>query len=153
VNPSPEKLRIAVIADTHDIFPDSVSAEIAKAHEIWHLGDVCQSAILEKIQRLGPSVTVVKGNNDLFQSWPMEATLKRNGVSFRLIHIPPAPTKLGASDILLHGHTHIPRDEMINGVRILNPGAVGKANKRAPRSYAWLQIGNDGIIEWNIVLI
>lgn len=146
-------LRIAVIADTHDSFPDSVATEIAKADEIWHLGDVCRSAILEKIQRLGPPVTVVKGNNDLFQPWPIEITLERHGVSFRLIHIPPATTKLGSTNILLHGHTHVPRDEVINGVRILSPGAVGKANKGAPRSYAWLQINSDGIIDWNIILL
>ncbi|MCE9588438.1 MAG: metallophosphoesterase family protein [Verrucomicrobia bacterium] len=46
----------------------------------------------------------------------------------RLIHIPPKPTKLGSCDLLLHGHTHVPREEMIAGVRVLNPGTIGKAN-------------------------
>lgn len=146
-------LRIAVIADTHDFFPDALAVEIATADEIWHLGDVCHSGILEKIQQLGPPVTVVKGNNDLFQPWPMDVSVKRNGASFRLIHIPPAPAKLGSTDVLLHGHTHVPRDEMISGVRVLNPGAVGKANKGAPRSYAWLHLDKTGMIDWKIVLL
>ena len=145
-------LRIAVIADTHDRFPESVALDIASADEIWHLGDVCCSATLEQVEKLGPPVIVVRGNNDFFQTWPMEVTLERHGRSVRLIHIPPASTKLGSTDFLLHGHTHVPRNETISGVRILNPGAVGKANKGAPPSYAWLSLTPDGIA-WEIVLI
>jgi len=144
-------LRIAVIADTHDRFPESVAEEIAVADEIWHLGDVCRAATLETIHRIGPPVIVVKGNNDFFQPWPMEVTLDRAGLAFRLIHIPPRPTKLGTSDILLHGHTHIPRNEVIAGVRVLNPGSIGKANKGAPPSYAWLELHEDERIDWKIL--
>ena len=39
------------------------------------------------IRRIGPPVTVVKGNNDFFQRWPMEMTLERLGLSFRLIRV------------------------------------------------------------------
>ena len=146
-------LRIAVIADTHDRFPESVARDIASADEIWHLGDVCRISTLEQVEKLDPPVLIVRGNNDFFQTWPMEITLKRHGMSFRLIHIPPALTKLGTSDVLLHGHTHVPRDEVIGGIRVLNPGPVGKANKGAPPSYAWLSIAPDETIDWKIVLI
>lgn len=144
-------LRIAVIADTHDRFPESVAVDIATADEIWHLGDVCRAATLELVRRLGPPLTVVKGNNDFFQPWPTEEVLERTGHSFRLIHIPPKPTKIGGTGFLLHGHTHVPRDEMIGGVRVLNPGTIGKPNKGAPPSYAWLSLGGDSGISWNIV--
>lgn len=144
-------LRIAVIADTHDRFPDAVAGDIETADEIWHLGDVCRAATLELVHRLGPPVTVVKGNNDLFQPWPTEETLQREGFSLRLIHIPPKPSRIGDTDFLLHGHTHIPRDEMIGGVRILNPGTIGKANKGAPPSYAWLSLERDSGPSWQIV--
>lgn len=143
--------RIAVIADTHDRFPDTVAEDIASADEIWHLGDVCRAATLELIRQLGPPVTVVKGNNDFFQPWPMEETLEREGISLRLIHIPPKPAKIGTTDFLLHGHTHVPRDEVIGGVRVLNPGTIGKANKGAPPSYAWLELGEERRVEWSIV--
>lgn len=143
-------LRIAVIADTHDRFPESVADAISAADEIWHLGDVCRAETIELIRRLGPPVTVVKGNNDFFQPWPMEELLERHGVSCRLIHIPPRPTKLGAAHLMLHGHTHVPRDEVVDGVRILNPGSIGKANKGAPPSYAWLNLGTDQQVEWRI---
>jgi len=143
--------RIAVIADTHDRFPDSVAKAISGADEIWHLGDVCREATLELVRRLGPPVTVVKGNNDFFQPWPMEETLVRHGISCRLIHIPPKPTKLGSTDLLLHGHTHVPRDEVIGCVRVLNPGTIGKANKGFPPSYAWLTLAGEGVISWEIL--
>jgi len=144
-------LRIAVIADTHNRFPDPVALDIASADEIWHLGGVCREATLRAVRRLGPPVTVVRGNNDFFQPWPMEVTLRRAEVSFRLIHIPPRPSKLGSPDILLHGHTHVPRDEVVAGVRILNPGSVGKPNKGAPPSYAWLGLDDQGVVTWDVV--
>jgi len=145
--------RIAAIADTHDRFPESVADAISAADEIWHLGDVCRAETLKLVRRLGPPVTVVKGNNDFFQPWPMEELLERHGVTCRLIHIPPKPTKLGSCDILLHGHTHVPRDEMIAGVRVLNPGTIGKANKGAPPSYAWLELEDGKDPEWHIKLL
>jgi predicted phosphodiesterase len=83
----------------------------------------------------------------------MEELLERHGVTCRLIHIPPKPTKLGSCDILLHGHTHVPRDEMIAGVRVLNPGTIGKANKGAPPSYAWLELVEGKDPEWHIKLL
>lgn len=145
--------RIAVIADTHDRFPESVAQDIENADEIWHLGDVCRAATLELVRRLGPPVTVVKGNNDFFQPWPMEESLERKGLSFRLIHIPPRAEKITGSGFLLHGHTHVPRDEMIGGVRVLNPGTIGKANKGAPPSYAWIRLEGGQPLSWSIVRI
>ncbi len=146
-------LCIAVIADTHDRFPESVADAISAADEIWHLGDVCRAETLKLVRRLGPPVTVVKGNNDFFQPWPMEELLKRHGVTCRLIHIPPRPTKQGTTRLLLHGHTHVPRDEVVEGVRILNPGSIGKANKGTPPSYAWLHLATDQQVEWRIVRV
>jgi len=46
-------LHIAVIADAHDRFPQSVADAISAADEIWHLGDVCRATTLETI-RLTP---------------------------------------------------------------------------------------------------
>ena len=54
-------MRIAVLADTHDRMPATLSAKLTKADEIWHLGDVCSPAILDALSRLGPPVRVVRG--------------------------------------------------------------------------------------------
>ena len=33
-------------------------------------------------------------------------------------------------DYILHGHTHAPRDETLNGKRIINPGALHRVHRR-----------------------
>ncbi len=132
-------LRIAVIADTHDRLVPSLLEAIRGADEIWHLGDVCEKSTLEKIRELGPQVSVVRGNQDSAADWPMSLELERFGHRFHLVHIPPLQAPAG-TEFLLHGHTHVPRDQRVEGTRFLNPGPAGLANKGAPRSFAWLEL-------------
>ncbi len=140
-------MRIAVIADTHDRLPVSVCAALRGADAIWHLGDVCAPAILTTLEKLAP-VRVVRGNCDAETRWPLTLDLTLGGVRFHLEHIPAR--KPPACDIFLHGHTHVPRDETIAGVRFLNPGCITRPNRGAPASYAWLTIG-DGEVIWKIM--
>lgn len=128
-----------MIADTHDRLPESMMETIRAADEIWHLGDVCGPATLDQIRALGPAVQVVRGNQDSEVDWPMSLDLRRLDQNFHLLHIPPASAPMGVR-FLLHGHTHVPRDQKIGETRFLNPGAAGLANKGAPRSFAWLEI-------------
>jgi len=140
---------IFVLADTHNRLPERV-LEIAKgADEIWHLGDVCAENILDELRVAGPPVTVVRGNCDSNLDWPLVIDLVRGGLKFRLQHVPPdhLPNDV---DILLHGHTHVPRNERRGSVLFLNPGCVTRANQGAPPSVAWLEI-SDGKIDWKLV--
>ncbi len=132
-------MRIAVLADTHDRLPAHVRAALADADEIWHLGDVCVPPILDSLRAVGPPVFVVRGNCDDCADWPLSLALEREGLRFRLEHIPPRAAP-GGCDFLLHGHTHVPRDEMLGGVRFLNPGCITRPNRGAPASYAWLEL-------------
>ena len=142
-------IRIAVIADTHGSLPVEVAQAAKAADEVWHLGDFCNLAMLEEVRRIGPPVTAVLGNNDFGLDLPIHVMLERCGRTFRLIHIPPRQPQ--GVDFLLHGHTHVPRDEMEGTTRVLNPGTVGKANKGAPPSWAWLTIFPDGSVTWELV--
>jgi putative phosphoesterase len=144
-----EILRIFVLADTHNRLPDAVR-EIAKdADEIWHLGDVCAEAILDELRTIGPRVTVVRGNCDSNFEWPLVLDLARSGLKFRLQHVPPdhPPDDV---DVLLHGHTHVPRNEKRGHILILNPGCVTRPNRGAPPSVAWLETA-DGKVSWKLV--
>jgi putative phosphoesterase len=143
-------LRIFVLADTHNRLPDNLSSLAEGADEIWHLGDVCAPAILTTIETFGPPVAVVHGNCDDQLDWPMTMNLTRNGKQFHLVHIPPSRGPAGA-DVVLHGHTHVPRNEVRSGVRFLNPGCVTRPNRGAPPSAAILDIGADGAIEWRLL--
>ena len=144
-------LRILVIADTHNKLPPIIGELAREANEIWHLGDVCRPAILEELKLLGPAVTLVRGNCDANFEWPLTVDLTRSGTRFRLQHIPPPPKRVPADcDVFLHGHTHVPRDETLDGVRFLNPGCVTRPNRGAPPSVAWLTL-NSREIEWRLV--
>lgn len=143
-------IRVFVLADTHNRLPESLAALAEGADEIWHLGDVCAPAILDKIETFGPAVTVVHGNCDDHPSWPLVVDLERHRVRLRLVHIPPSQPPPN-TDVLLHGHTHVPRNEIRGGVRFLNPGCVTRPNRGAPPSVAWLEIGGDGALNWQLV--
>lgn len=139
---------IAVLADTHGKLPVRAAQEIRRADEIWHLGDYCDLGTLELVRSLGRPFFGVLGNNDWGLDLPVSLNLERGGKTFHLIHI--VPRRIGATDFLLHGHTHVPRDEMISGTRILNPGSVGKANKGAAASWGWLEVSDSGAVTWGL---
>jgi hypothetical protein len=135
--------RIFVLADTHDHLPKELERLSAGADEIWHLGDVCAPRLLLELENVGPPLTLVRGNCDSELEWPLVADLTRNGVRFRLVHIPPArgPAEV---DVLLHGHTHVPKNERKDGILWLNPGCVTRPNRGAPPSVATLEISAEG---------
>jgi len=145
-------MRIAVLADTHNRLPLHLAREIAEADEIWHLGDVTEESCLEPLCALGRPLLVVQGNCDYTAHWPLTLDLEREGFSIRLIHIPPLMAPPGV-DLLLHGHTHVPRNERIGATRFLNPGTVGKPNRGAPTSYAWLELLRGLPPKWEIVRV
>ena len=140
---------IFVLADTHNRLPQALSEMAKSADEIWHLGDVCAESILDEVRAIGPRVTVVRGNCDSNLDWPLVVDLVRGGLKLRLQHIPPdhSPDDV---DVVLHGHTHVPRHERRGKVLFLNPGCVTRANQGAPPSVAWLEI-EDGKLNWRLV--
>ena len=141
--------RIFVLADTHNRLPQKVN-ELAKgADEVWHLGDVCTETILDELRAIGSRVIVVRGNCDSNFNWPLVVDLVQGGLKFRLQHVPPdhPPDDV---DVVLHGHTHVPRHERRGKVLFLNPGCVTRANQGAPPSVAWLEI-TSGKINWMLV--
>ena len=48
-------------------------------------------------------------------------------------------------DIVVQGHTHIPMDEMRNGIRRVNPGSVSIPKENSPHGYI---IFENGVLEW-----
>jgi hypothetical protein len=143
-------MRIAVLADTHDRWPAGLTGRLRGADEIWHLGDVCDPSTLAEIEQLRVPLRVVLGNCDCNPAWPSELRLERAGVRFVLVHVPPARTPPEA-DVVLHGHTHVPRDETDPmGVRWLNPGCISRPRGGVPPGFAWLDLA-PGRLDWRLV--
>lgn len=144
-------MRIAVISDTHDHVPAGVLERLAGADEIWHLGDVCEPETLAEFESLGKPMQVVLGNNEWHSLWPLELRVKRAGYCLHLVHIPPKHAPAGV-DFVLHGHTHVPRDETDgNGVRWLNPGALSRPRSGSSIGFAWLTVQEGAAPEWQRV--
>jgi putative phosphoesterase len=145
-------MRIAVLADTHDHCPAGLPERLRGADEIWHLGDVCDPSTLAGLEQLGLPLRVVLGNCDCNPAWPRELRLERVGVRFILVHVPPARTP-GGADVVLHGHTHVPRDETDSrGVRWLNPGCISRPRGGHSASFAWLDLA-PGRLDWRLVAL
>jgi len=142
-------VRIAVLSDTHNRLPEDVCERIREADEIWHLGDVCAPSILVRLERI-TLVRVVRGNCDDEPDWPITLDFELEGHRFHLEHI---PTKLPPPcDVFLHGHTHVPRDETIGGVRFLNPGCISRP-KSTPPSFAWLTLEKGRGLRWKVMAL
>ena len=145
-------MNILVLADTHNHLPANIDALAAGADEIWHLGDVCAPGILETLENVGPPVTMVRGNCDSNLEWPQTVDLQRNGLRLRLVHTPPDRVPEN-TDVVLHGHTHVPRNERREGVLFLNPGCVTRPNRGAAASVANLEISQKGQISWRLTIL
>lgn len=144
-------MRIAVIADTHDRYPSGLPAMLESADEIWHLGDVCDPETLIEFEQLGIPLHIVRGNNDS-HPWPLELTLVRENLKFHLVHIPPQRAPAGVQ-FLLHGHTHVPRDEIsFSRVRWLNPGCISFPRAEVC-SFAWLTLEKSMLKRWEWVTL
>lgn len=120
---------------------DSLAVE-----HIIHCGDVGGMAVFDELA--GRPFTFVWGNMDYADSvssslpaylavigvGPPESIpvlLNFDGKRFAVFHghepaFEDAPFVLDV-DYILHGHTHVMRDERVNGRRIINPGALHRA--------------------------
>ena len=123
-------MKIGLIADTQGSFDVAallthVAREFAGVDEIWHAGDWGTEDVLEGLRRLGRLV-VVNGNapNDARYPMTIEGTIGRWRLG--MVH---DLAKRGARwaagyDVVIHGHTHRWRDEVIGRTRFINPGTA-----------------------------
>jgi len=143
-------MRIGIISDSHG-HNDPVRGALAifAAHEVdavVHCGDVGGSKCIELLAGGGANVYVVAGNMDRRVD-RLATVCQKHGVLFssEVVEVPIGDGKFlvathGDDERLLgeliaeqqfpyicHGHTHNLRDERINGVRVINPGALHHA--------------------------
>jgi len=146
-----------VISDTHGQLRPEAMAALASTERLLHAGDLDDAWVLERLQTWG-TVTVVRGNMDR-GAWarglPESATLTLDGVKVLLIHdlcrLDLDPRAAGIA-VVVHGHTHRPRQETRDGVLYLNPGSAGPRRYGCPVSVARLVLGPSGIASELVVL-
>lgn len=142
-------VRIGVVSDTHGLLRPQVVDRLAGSDLILHAGDVGDPAILEILREVAP-LRVVRGNVDggPLRSLPLTEAVQVGGHLLYMVHIAEDldldPVAAGVS-VVIHGHTHRPRLERIDGVLYLNPGSVGPRRFDLPVTMARLSAGPEGV--------
>lgn len=139
--------RIGVIADTHGLLRPEVLAVFANVDHIVHAGDVGGGDVIDSLRAIAP-VTFVDGNNDDSDGFDI-VRFTIGGVRILLTHILPRPHEprpevreaLPAVDVVIFGHSHLPHNEVVGGVRFFNPASAGPRRFDYPISVGIIEGG------------
>jgi uncharacterized protein len=150
-----EIIHIGVISDTHGLLRPEATAALRGSHYIIHAGDIGDPQILDKLAAIAP-VTAVRGNVD-HGAWAQKISatniLEIGDVSIYVLHnlqeldLKPEAAKFAA---VVYGHSHVPKQELKNGVLYFNPGSAGPRRFRVPVSVGRLTI-EGGLIDAKIL--
>lgn len=143
-------MEIGIISDIHGTLPEAAAQALAGCDRIICAGDMEQPQTLWELEAIAPTIAV-RGNNDYGILWGSTVRLSVSprlaGVRFFVVHR-PGDIGVPAKDVqvVIHGHTHVPRDEEIDGVRYINPGSIRYPRRGSSPSIARLVIA-DGQIQ------
>jgi putative phosphoesterase len=136
---------VGVISDTHGLLRPEAVAPLRGSDYIIHAGDVGDAEILKQLNAIAP-VTAVRGNVDR-EPWarklPETQVLEAGGISIYVLHsvadLDLKPEAAGFAAVV-SGHSHIPKQEVRNGVLYFNPGSAGPRRFKLPVSVGRLVI-------------
>jgi uncharacterized protein len=128
---------IGVISDTHGLLRPEALEALRGSQHIIHAGDVGSPEILERLSVIAP-ITAVRGNVDK-DPWarklPEIDVLEISGICIYVLH---DLTKLDLNpkaagfDVVISGHSHIPKHETREGILYFNPGSAGPRRFKLP---------------------
>jgi putative phosphoesterase len=107
------------------------------SERIIHAGDVGAPEILDELGSIAP-VTAIRGNIDK-GAWtrklPETEVVELGGVSIYVLHdlsqLDLNPEAAGFK-VVVYGHSHVPKQEIRNGVLYFNPGSAGPKRFKLP---------------------
>jgi putative phosphoesterase len=151
---------VGVISDTHGLLRPEALTILRGSHHIIHAGDVGDPEILEQLADIAP-VTAVRGNIDR-DAWarklPETEALEIAGVSIYILHdlakLDLKP-KAAGFDVVISGHSHVPKQEIRCGVLYFNPGSAGPRRFKLPVTVGKLLIADNhrGVVPRVIALL
>jgi putative phosphoesterase len=141
---------IGVISDTHGLLRAEAIEALRGSDYIIHAGDIGSEEILERLAAIAP-LTVVRGNVD-HAAWarklPKSDVLQVGGVSICVLHnlqeLDLNPEAAGFR-VVVSGHSHVPKQEVRNGVLYFNPGSAGSRRFRLPVTVGRFRIAEQRI--------
>ncbi len=136
---------IGVISDTHGLLRPEALAALRGSEHIIHAGDVGDPEILDQLATVAP-VTAIRGNIDK-ALWARRLAetevVELGGTSIYVLHdlatLDLKPEAAGF-DVIIYGHSHVPKQETKNGILYLNPGSAGPRRFKLPVSVARITI-------------
>ncbi|MTI88345.1 MAG: metallophosphoesterase family protein [Balneolaceae bacterium] len=148
-------IKIGLISDTHNYLDPQVSEYFADRDEIWHAGDFGTIAIAEELEQIAP-VLGVYGNidgQDIRQTYPLHQRFEREGLDIWMTHIGGIPGRYcipireemeeNTPELFICGHSHIlkiARDQKMDKMLYMNPGAAGKQGFQVYRTIVRFEI-------------
>ena len=146
----PVQVRVAVLSDTHvrsyAELPLKMRDALAEVDLIVHAGDFVARDVLEGLKR-AKKVKAVRGNMDSYElqeMLPDRETITVRGKTIGVTHGFGSPQGIEERvrrmfhevDVVVYGHSHVARNEVVGGVLLFNPG-------RGNRSFGLLTIGDE----------
>lgn len=136
---------IGVISDTHGLLRPEALEALRGSERIIHAGDVGDPEILKQLGEIAP-VTAVRGNVDK-GAWahklPETAVVEIARISIFVLHdlsqLDLKPEAAGFN-VVVYGHSHVPKQETRAGVLYFNPGSAGPRRFKLPISVGKLVI-------------
>lgn len=145
-------MRLGVISDTHGLLRPEVFEVFKDVDHILFAGDLGPLDLLTELEAIAP-VTAVYGNTDGFDvraRLPRVARVMLDGFDIVVTHgdqfgrdVPSEAFQAAYpdADILIHGHTHIPKLELVDVVvTVMNPGGAGARRYDIPASVGILEL-------------
>ncbi len=155
--------KVAVVSDTHchewaEVHPEIKDA-VASADIAVHCGDIVRADVVDGFRSTAKRAVVVHGNSDppeLRDAIPAVEVIEIDGHRIGVTHpawggpefpfqdLMPDFEGTGGVDTVLFGHIHETVDEVIEGVRYINPGQ-GYESFMVSGTYAVLTVDADKI--------
>ena len=141
--------RIGIISDTHGLLRPEAERRLAGVDHIVHAGDIGRPEIIDALRRIAP-VTAIRGNVDSAE-WAREyADTKLVSLAGKSIYILHDLKTLhidarAGIDVIVSGHSHVPKIDTVGGVLYLNPGSAGPRRFKLPITLATLKVTREGM--------
>lgn len=141
--------RIGIISDTHGLLRTEAERGLTGVDHIIHAGDIGRPEIVDVLRRIAP-VTAIRGNvdsGDWARDYPDTNLVRLAGKSIYVLHdLKTLKADLGHGiDVIVSGHSHVPKIDMVGGVLYLNPGSAGPRRFKLPITLATLELTPDGM--------
>ena len=141
--------RIGIISDTHGLLRPEAERALTGVDHIIHAGDIGRPEIVDALRRIAP-VTAIRGNVDSGEwahEYPETTIVRLAGKSIYVLHdLKTLQVDPGADiDVIISGHSHVPKVDTVGGVLYLNPGSAGPRRFKLPITLATLEVTLEGM--------